>query len=189
MSSSRHPQRDGSSETMNRMIENCFRCFYSHEEDNLAKLLPAVDFAYISSNYRDMVMTRFEMDLRWNWKTTLDVWPRAPNNIVQKLRDLTAQLEEFIKDAQYAYKLAKARQAAYSGEKVKPRTYREGRKVWTKHTSYKDAYPKSQHSDKLNSRNAGPFRTIELLGKHALKLILPAHLNTNLVIHVVHTVI
>lgn len=84
-------------------------------------------------------MTPFEMDWGWNPKTPLDLVSIVLNDIVQNSEDFTVQLEESIKNAQCAYKVAKARQTAYSAEKAKPPTYHEDDKIWIKHTLYRDA--------------------------------------------------
>ena len=49
MSTSRHPQTDGSSEVMNRMVENYLRCYCSYRQDDWADLLPSAEFAYNSA--------------------------------------------------------------------------------------------------------------------------------------------
>lgn len=65
MSKSRHPQTDGLSEIINRMVENSIR-FYCDD------LLPAAKFAYNSAVTEDIGMTPFEMDLRYLPKSPLD---------------------------------------------------------------------------------------------------------------------
>ena len=44
-----HPQTDGQTERMNRVLEEMLRGFINHPQDNWEKLLPAVEFAYNSS--------------------------------------------------------------------------------------------------------------------------------------------
>eukprot|EP00737_Agarophyton_chilense_P003919 gb/GEZJ01004734.1/.p1 GENE.gb/GEZJ01004734.1/~~gb/GEZJ01004734.1/.p1 ORF type:complete len:294 (-),score=32.76 gb/GEZJ01004734.1/:75-956(-) len=63
MSTSRHPQTDGSSEVMNRMVENYLRCYCSYHQDDWDELLPAAEFAYNSAVSEDLGTTPFEMDL------------------------------------------------------------------------------------------------------------------------------
>jgi hypothetical protein len=49
MSTSLHPQIDGSSEIMNRMLENYLRFYCSHLQDECADLFPSAEFAYNSA--------------------------------------------------------------------------------------------------------------------------------------------
>ena len=72
MSSSRHPQTDGASEIMNRMVENYLRCYCSYHQDNWDELLPAAEFSYNSSVSEDLGMSPFELDLGWIPKSLLD---------------------------------------------------------------------------------------------------------------------
>ena len=63
MSSSRHPQTDGASEIMNRMVENYLRCYCSYHQDDWDELLPAAEFAYNSAVTEDLGMSPLEMDI------------------------------------------------------------------------------------------------------------------------------
>lgn len=60
MSSSRHPQTDGASEVMNRMVENYIRCYCSYHQDDWDVFLPAAEFAYNSAISDDLGMSPFE---------------------------------------------------------------------------------------------------------------------------------
>lgn len=62
-STSRHPQTDGASEVMNRMVENYIRCYCSYHQNDWDKLLPAAQFVYNSAVSEDLGMSLFELDL------------------------------------------------------------------------------------------------------------------------------
>ena len=49
MSSSRHPQTDGLSEIMKRIVENYLQYYGSYYQGSWDKLLPGAEFAYISA--------------------------------------------------------------------------------------------------------------------------------------------
>ncbi|PXF42428.1 hypothetical protein BWQ96_07839 [Gracilariopsis chorda] len=66
--------------------------------------------------------------------------------------------------------------------------YDFGGKVWLNRSLFKDAYAKSQESDKLNARRFGPFQIVKLIGKNALKLELPDHIKIHPIVHVSHTI-
>jgi hypothetical protein len=65
MSTSPHPQTDGSSEIMNRMLENYLRCYCSYRQDDWAECLPSAEFAYNSALSEDLGISLFEVDLGW----------------------------------------------------------------------------------------------------------------------------
>ena len=50
-STANHPQTDGQTERMNRVIEDVLRAFVNHKQDNWDKLLPLCEFA-INSSYQ-----------------------------------------------------------------------------------------------------------------------------------------
>jgi hypothetical protein len=52
MSSSFHPQTDGQTEQANRTLEEMIRHYVSHKQDNWARLLPALEFVYNTSEHR-----------------------------------------------------------------------------------------------------------------------------------------
>ena len=72
MSTSRHPQTDGSSEIMNRMVENYLRIYFNYHQDNWDELLPGAEFAYNSAVTEDLGMSPFELDLGWIPKSASD---------------------------------------------------------------------------------------------------------------------
>jgi hypothetical protein len=52
MSSSFHPQTDGQTERANRTLEEMIRHYVAHKQDDWARLLPALEFAYHTSKHR-----------------------------------------------------------------------------------------------------------------------------------------
>ncbi len=65
MSSSRHPQTDGASEAMNRMVENYLRCYCSYHQNDWSEPLSSAGFAYnsaVSDDFRLSVRNRFGLD-------------------------------------------------------------------------------------------------------------------------------
>ncbi len=186
MSTSRHPQTDGASEIMNRMIENYLRCYVSYHQDDWDDLLASAEFAYNSSVTEDLGCSPFELDIGWKPKTVLDFISKSEVN-VQSLDELKSKLKTSMEDAQFSYKLAKSRQSAESSQKYKAPNYQVGSKVWINKTLFTDLYSKSQESPKLSSKRVGPFTITKLIGKNAVRLDLPDHFKIHPVVHVIHT--
>ena len=63
ISSNHHRQTDGVSEIMNRMVENYLRCYCFLRQDDWNLLLPAAEFAYNSSESKDLSAFPLEIDL------------------------------------------------------------------------------------------------------------------------------
>ena len=187
MSTSRHPQTDGTSEIMNRMIENYIRCYCSYNQDNWDELLPSAEFSYNSAVSEDLGMSPFELDLGWIPKSPLDFV--SGNEIpVQSVEEFKKRLTASLEDAKYSYNIAKAAQSAYASRKFKDPDYRVGSKLWINRSLFRDAYSQSQEKEKLTARRFGPFVVKELIGKNAVRLDLPDHIKIHPVVNVSHTI-
>ena len=186
MSSSRHPQTNGASEIMNRMIENYLRCYCSYHQNDWDELLPAAEFAYNAAVSDDLGVASFEADLGCVPKSPLDFISGSEVS-VDSVEELKQKLKSSLDDAQFSYNVSKARQAAEASSQYKKPEYTKGSQVWINKSLFKDAYLRSQDSDKLSAKRFGPFRVTELIGRNAVRLELPNHLKIHAVIHVVHT--
>ena len=71
--------------------------------------------------------------------------------------------------------------------KYKPHMYKVGDKLWINKALFKDAYSKSQASDKLSAKRFGPFKVTKLIGKNAVELELPDHVKIHKVVNIMHT--
>ena len=187
MSSSRHPQTDGASEIMNRMVENYLRCYCNYNQDNWDELLPGAEFAYNSATSENLGMSPFEVDLGWNPKSPLDMLVGNTEKN-ESISEFKVRLKESLNDARFAYRLAKADQSARSSLNYKPHSYKPGDKLWINKSLFRDSYSKSQESDKLSAKRFGPFTVTGLVGRNAVKLELPTQVKIHDVVNVVHTV-
>lgn len=72
MSSRWHSQTTGSSEIMNRMVENYIRCYCSLNRSNWDELLTASEFSCNSTRIEYLQFSPFGLDLGWQPKSPLD---------------------------------------------------------------------------------------------------------------------
>lgn len=186
MSSSHHPQTDGASEVMNRMVENYLRCYCSLRQDDWDVLLPAAEFAYNSAETLDLGSSPFEIDLGWSPWSPIDILHKESTPI-ESVNEFKTRLRVALEDARFAHELAKAKNSAYSAQKYQPHPYAVGDKVWIDKELFKDAIAKTQKSNKLGAKRFGPFEVKELIGKNALRLDLPSNMKLHPVVHALHT--
>lgn len=59
--------------------------------------------------------------------------------------------------------------------------------LWIKKTFFTAAYSRPQASDELPANREWPFQVIQIFGRNAVKLQLPAHFQNHPVVHVSHT--
>ena len=188
MSTSRHPQTDGASEIMNRMVKNYLRCYYNYHQDTWDELLPAAEFAYNSAINGDLGMRPFEMDLGWKPKSQLELISGARREDVNEIvEDFRRKLKVSLEDAQFSHKVAKAKQSAERGNHYKVPSYAVGYEVWLAKSLWKDTYARSQASEKLAAKRFGPFRIPQPIGRNAIRLDLPLHCKIHPVVHVSRT--
>ena len=186
MSTSHHPQTDGTSEVMNRMVENYLRCYCSLNQDNWDVLLTSAEFAYNSSKSTDLGVSPFEMDLGWQPRSPLDLLQRAEAS-VESVNQFRRRLSLSYDDAAFAHGLAKANYAARGSQKYSNPTYSVGDLVWLSREYFTDAVTKQQKSKKLGVRRYGPFKILALIGKNALRLDIPENIRCHPVVQVEHT--
>ena len=147
MSTTHHPQTDGASEVMNRMLENYLRRYCSYRQDDWGTLLPAAEFAYNSAVSHDLGTSPFEIDLGWKPKSPLEL-VTAQDTPTESVNSFKHKLKSAFEDATFCHKLAKARQSAYTVQKYRPPNYRIGDHVWIHKALLKDAVSRSQVAHK-----------------------------------------
>ena len=167
MSTAFHPQTDGQTEILNRILENYLRAYTSLEQMNWAKLLPSAEFAYNNSRNSSTKITPFMALYGYNPELRFDIAdtvtageaPAARQRIVQ-LQDLRNRLQEELLHSQ-------ERQAKYYNQKHQPKLFKRGDlvKLSTRNLRLRDK--------KLQPRWVGPFRILERIGSQAYRLALP----------------
>ena len=73
MSTTYHPQTDGQTEILNRILENYLRAYTSLEQMNWAKLLPSAQYAYNNSRSSSTKITPFKALYGYDLKLRFDV--------------------------------------------------------------------------------------------------------------------
>jgi hypothetical protein len=115
-SSSMHPQTDGQTERINRILEETLRHYVNFRRDDWDSLLPCAEFAYNSSKHSSISMSPFECDIGflpstfWSWTDRKSVRNESALLLVDKLK----QVGEFVKSS---LKESNARMKYYSDKK------------------------------------------------------------------------
>jgi hypothetical protein len=170
LSTAFHPQTDGQTEILNRILEGYLRAYTSLECMNWARLLPSAEYAYNNSRSSSTKITPFKAlygydpELRIDLPSTEDstITGEAPAALdrITRLTELRQRLREQLV-------LAQERQAKYYNQRHQPKQFKRGdlvklstRNLRLKHT-------------KLQPRWIGPFRILERIGSQAYRLALP----------------
>jgi transposase InsO family protein len=169
MSTAFHPQTDGQTEILNRILENYLRCYTDLEQMNWAKLLSSAEFAYNNSRSSSTKITPFMALYGYNPELRIDISAEdsttkgeipAARDRIEKLQELRNKLREELFNSQ-------ERQAKYYNQKHQPRLFKRGNlvKLSTRNLRLKNK--------KLQPRWIGPFRILERIGFQAYRLALP----------------
>jgi hypothetical protein len=183
LTSAYHPQSDGNTERVNRVMEDMLRHYVDLEQSNWSKLLPVVEFA-INNSYHESIKTTPFMA---NFGRT----PRTPlKNVCKQYvpqRDAPA-VKEFLTKLQEAQALAKRnleaaqqRQKAYADRHRREVSFTVGQKVLL---STKNLAMKMVGSAKLLPKFIGPFEITGQVNEVAYRLALPECMRMHNVFHV-----
>jgi hypothetical protein len=178
MSTAFHPQTDGQTERVNRVLEEMLRHFVSPEQTDWDKFLPLAEFAVNSSWHESVQATPFFLNYGQHPRcpVSLDVDTKVP-----AAQEFTTGIEEAIKRAKKCLAAAQDRQKSYADKKRRDESFKKGDKVLL---STKNIRLKTPGTNKLMPKWVGPFEVLEKLGKVAYKLQLPANIKIHPVFHV-----
>ena len=185
MSSAYHPQSDGQTERMNRILEEVLRHYINPSHTNWETLLPWAEFAINSAYQESIKTTPFKLNYGWQPSSPLDValQPLTKDALAQH-PEATFTVESWqtaLTTATRILQAAKDRQKHFADSKRTPLTYAEGDYclLSSKHlTIVTTGVPK------LLPRYLGPFKVHKMVGSAAVKLELPSHWKVHNVFHV-----
>ena len=180
MSTAFHPESDGQTERMNRVLEDVLRHYVSPAQDDWDEHVDMAEFAINNSYQGSIRTTPFEMVYGKLAKTpiTMDVRLRGMNpasdNLVERVR-------KNLQDARQCLENAQQRMCEQADKKRRRVDFKEGDMVLLRS---KNIALKGVGTPKLMPRWLGPFKIVELVGKVAARLELPSTAKIHDVFHV-----
>ena len=162
-----HPQTDGQTERVNRVLEEVLRHFVNPNQNNWDDLLPTAEFAINSAYHESIKTTPFYL--------TYGCVPRTPLTV--HLESKTPAAQDFVREAQVALQrvkdtlyAAQRRYKALYDQKRRDVELKVGEKVLLNTKNIKFT-PSS--SRKLMPRWIGPYEIVKVVNPVAYKLSLP----------------
>ena len=179
MSTAFHPQSDGATETVNKMVEQVLRCHCMDSQDKWDDNLCMVEFALNNSHHESTKHTPFFLNFGMHPLTPLHIetikLSKTPA-AAKWTNDLISTLDK----AKLALQQAKDRQKSYADANRKETTFSVGDKVLLATTNLS---PKAG-TRKLFPRWLGPFTVTKVVNDVAYQIELPPSMKIHNVFHV-----
>ena len=169
LSTAFHPQTDGQTEILNRILEHYLRAYTSDEQTNWARLLPTAEYSYNNSRSASTGISPFRAMYGYNPEIRFDVADDVPEGEIPAARDRIRRLQELREELRKKLVAAQERQKHYYDQRHVPKQFKRGDLV---RLSTKNLRLKSD-SKKLQKLWVGPFRVTERIGHSAYRLALP----------------
>ena len=179
MSTAYHPQTDGQSERMNRVLEDMLRHYISPTQKNWEELLPVAEFAINNAVQGSTGKTPFELNQGWHPITPLTYGLVKSN--VPVAQHFVQELNIRSKEAVQRMNEAQERQKRYADKRMQMHSFSVGDEVLL---STKNISLKGPGVRKLLPRWVGPFKVSKQVGKVAYELDLPSNMKIHNVFHV-----
>ena len=185
-STANHPQTDGMTERINRVVEDCLRTFVNQKQSNWDELLPLCQFAINNSDQTSTGESPFFLNTGQH--------PLTPSSLVDACtsHDLAGERsgqwliarEEALKIAWDAMVAAQARQAFYADRGRKSLELQVGDQVMVHREYLVTPEARNRPCDKLRPRWYGPFKVTERITTNAFRLDLPHQLKCHPVFNI-----
>jgi hypothetical protein len=177
MSTAYHPQTDGQTERVNRVLEDMLRMYVAKSQDDWDEKLTCAEFAINNSDHDSTGFSPFFLNYGFHPRVPIGVLP-AGN--VPAASDFVQRMQRLVSEARVAHRVATARQAQYAN--TRRRDVRFGVGDWvllsSKNLRFKAGTPK------LLPRWVGPFQVVKSVGSQAYELDLPTRWKIHDVFHV-----
>ena len=182
-STSNHPETDGQTERMNRVVGDMLRCFANHRQNNWSSLLAMCEFAINDMVQGSTNETPFLINFGQH--------PRSPADFVlpavgggDESHEWLAVRKEAIESARDEMVAAQARQSRYADQDRRDVSFKVGDLVMVHRDFLITPAARDQTCVKLRPRWFGPYKVVAAVSSTAYKLQLPTDCRAHPVFHV-----
>jgi len=176
-----HPQTDGQTERLNRVLEEMARMYVNARQNDWDEFLPMFEFAYNDSWQSSTRATPFFLNYGGHPDGPLARAVQSEVTQVPAAQDLYFQIHTSLAQAMSHIKVAQERQRQYANKDRRDVQFQPGDQVMlsTAHFRWADG-----RSNKLRPKRVGPFPVTRVISSVAYELELPANFGMHPVVHV-----
>ena len=178
MSTAFHPQTDGQTERMNRVLEETLRHYISPIQDDWDEHLTLIEFAINNSKQRSTGVTPFHLNGAKQPRVPVDLHLKSKVPAADQYQKV---MRERLICAKKCLMAAQERQKKDADHNRRPVRFEVGQKVLL---STRNIELKTPGSKKLMPRYIGPYSVVANVGATAVKLELPPSSRIHPVFHV-----
>ncbi|KOM29510.1 hypothetical protein LR48_Vigan712s000600 [Vigna angularis] len=182
MSTAYHPETDGQTEVLNRVLEGYLRCFCSEQPKGWSTVIPWAEYWYNTSYQESAKCTPFET-----------VYGRPPpslhrfvpgETLVESVSQELQTRDEALRQLKFHLARAQELMVRQADKARRPSQVGVGDWVYLKIRPHRQTTMSSMVQSKLAARYFGPFLVIQQVGAVAFKLQLPETARIHPVFHV-----
>jgi hypothetical protein len=182
-----HPQPDGNTERLNRVVEDMLRHYVRADQTDWDLWLPMVEFAINNSWHSSINNTPFFLNYGRHPRSPTEFMllaakrGREPDDKVPAVKAMIQNMHEAVAEAKGCLQAAQQRQKAYADTKRRDVEFEVGDQVLL---STKNLTLRMVGSSKLMPKYIGPFPVVKKVNPVAYELDLPACMKIHNVFHV-----
>jgi hypothetical protein len=169
MSTAYHPQTDGQSEILNRIVQDYLRSYSGDEQTAWSRLLPLAQFAYNNSRNYTTGVSPNRLLFGFDCEIRVDVADTVAERRIPAAKDRIEKLQQLRESLRDRLLAAQQRAAQYYNKNHIPKEFQVQQLV-----KLSTAHLKIKGCRKLLPRWIGPFRILERIGEQAYRLALPS---------------
>ena len=187
MSSGNHPETDGSTERVNRVVEEMVRCYIDYSQTNVYALLPDLQFAINDSPRSDTGLSPFQMLRGVTPLRPVDlatqIYRQTPVASLSDYFDRITATHSFVRDklreaqSQYVYQANKHRRL------IPLEQFQVGDQVYIHRDNFIPPSMRSAPARKFQPKYFGPYPIISRVGATAYKVRMPAAVKSHPIFH------
>ena len=183
MSTSFHPQTDGQTEIMNRLLEQTLRFYVGYKQDDWDEHLAAVQFAVNNAVQASTGHSPFFLNYGRH--------PNLPHELLKPGSSPAPAAENFATKIAEALEVAKdnllraqQRQASQANRHRRDETFEEGEEVLLSTANFIPDSMRHRPSKKLGEKYVGPFKILKMITPVTARLELPETMKIHPVFHI-----